>query len=67
MSYGVNIAEVHRRSAVFVDKILKGARSADLPVEQPVKLELVVNMRTVKALGLTPPQLLLLRVDRVVE
>jgi putative ABC transport system substrate-binding protein len=67
MSYGVNIAEVHRRSAAFVDKILKGARPADLPVEQPAKLELFLNMRTAKVLGLTLPQSLLIRADRVVE
>ena len=67
MSYGVNIAEVHRRSAAFVDKILKGARPADLPVEQPAKLELLLNMRAAKALRLTLPQSLLIRTDRVVE
>ena len=67
MSYGVNIAEVHRRSAVFVDKILKGTKAADLPVEHPAKLELVVNTRTAKALGLTLPQSLLFRVDRIVD
>jgi putative ABC transport system substrate-binding protein len=67
MSYGVNIADVHRRSATFVDKILKGARPADLPVEQPTKLELVINMKTAKTLGMTIPQSLLLRADRLVE
>ena len=67
MSYSVNIAEIHRRSAAFVDKILKGARPADLPVEQPTKFELHINMKTAKALGLTIPQSLLLRADHIVE
>jgi len=67
MSYSVNIADVHRRSATFVDKILKGARPGDLPVEQPTKLELLINMKTAKALGVTLPQSLLLRADRLVE
>jgi putative ABC transport system substrate-binding protein len=67
ISYGADQVAMCRRGPVFVDKILKGARPADLPVEQPAKLEFLVNLRTARALGLTIPQSLLLRADEVIQ
>ena len=67
VSYGVDFAYLHRRVATYVDKLLKGAKAADLPVEQPTKFEFVINLKTAKALGLTIPQTILLQADQVIK
>jgi len=67
MSYGINVVNTHRQAASYIDQILKGAKVADLPVQQPTKFELVINLKTAKTLGIKIPQSVLALADRVID
>ena len=67
LTYGPNFPDLHRRAGDYVDRILRGAKPADMPVEQPIKFDLVINLTTAKVLGLNIPETFLLRVDEVIE
>jgi putative tryptophan/tyrosine transport system substrate-binding protein len=67
VSYGANYADAHRRAATLMDKIIKGAKPAEIPVEQPTKFELVINLKTAKQIGLTIPQSVLYRADKIIK
>jgi putative ABC transport system substrate-binding protein len=67
LSYGVDVVDIHRRAATYVDRILRGEKPGNLPVQFPTKFEMAVNLKTAKALGLTVPQSILLRADEIIE